>query len=162
MLLIHDWFERNIEYRQCYWYCTSVEIDKDDTEFTLTDSPENVKVTNRGSVGAKSKSSKVGLKNSFELMQMLFADLRRGTGAMVISSASGGEFAYEGEQWENGVFTYALLEGLKSGNCDVNKDNEISVSELRNYVIERVDVLTNGRQNPTARKENLEFDFKVW
>ncbi|SDH00930.1 caspase family protein [Winogradskyella thalassocola] len=142
--------------------CHSGEIDKDDTEFTSTDSPENVKVTNRGSVGAKSKSSKVGLKNSFELMQMLFADLRRGTGAMVISSASGVEFAYEGEQWENGVFTYALLEGLKSGNCDVNKDNEISVSELRNYVIERVDVLTNGRQNPTARKENLEFDFKVW
>jgi uncharacterized caspase-like protein len=142
--------------------CHSGEIDKDDLEKTTSNNSENVKVTSRGAIGVNLKSNKIGLKNSFELMQMLFADLRRGTGAMVISSASGVEFAYEGEEWENGVFTYALLEGLKSGNSDFNKDNEISVSELRNYVINRVYDLTNGKQNPTARKENLEFDFKVW
>lgn len=48
----------------------------------------------------------IGLKNSFELMQELFADLRRGTGAIVISSASVKEFAFESDAWHNGVFTY--------------------------------------------------------
>ena len=104
----------------------------------------------------------MGLKNSFELMQLLFADLKRGTGAMVISSASGVEFAYEGEQWKNGVFTYALLEGLKTGNCDLNGDGNILVSEIREYVIDKVSELTNGNQNPTSRKENLEYDFSAW
>ena len=95
-------------------------------------------------------------------MQELFADLRRGTGAMVISSASGVEFAYESADWKNGVFTYALLEGLKSGKCDTNKDKEVQISELKDYVFKRVSELTNGKQHPTSRRENLEFDFVVW
>ena len=31
VLHTHDWFERNIEYGQHDWYCTSVEMDKDIT-----------------------------------------------------------------------------------------------------------------------------------
>lgn len=142
--------------------CHSGEIDKDELEVINAEKSSNKNVTNRGTITVSNKSKKIGLKNSFELMQMLFADLKRGTGAMVISSASGVEYAYEGEQWKNGVFTYALLEGLKSGNCDVNKDGETSISEIRKYVIDKVGKLTNGNQNPTSRKENLEFDFKVW
>ena len=142
--------------------CHSGEVDKDEIEKSKSGNSENVKLGKRGAIGVQAKPNKVGLKNSFELMQMLFADLRRGTGAMVISSASGVEFAYEGEQWNNGVFTYALLNGLKSGKCDINNDGEMTVSEIRNYVIENVYKLTNGKQNPTSRKENLEFDFKAW
>ena len=107
-------------------------------------------------------NQKVGLKNSFELMKELFADLRRGSGAVVISSAGGGEFAYEGEDWKNGVFTYSFIEGITTGNADLNKDKTITVSELRDYVFDKVSKLTNGKQNPTARRENLEFDFEVW
>lgn len=40
----------------------------------------------------KTKEVKVGLKNSFELMQMLFAELTNGTEAMVINSGGGVEF----------------------------------------------------------------------
>ncbi len=141
--------------------CHSGEIDKDDVEYASNNTNQNVKITNRGSEGSSLKTKTVGLKNSFELMQLLFADLRRGTGATVISSASGVEFAYEGEQWQNGVFTYALLEGLKSGSCDLNNDNEVTVSELKNYVIDKVKVLTNGNQNPTSRAENLEWDWML-
>ena len=100
--------------------------------------------------------------NSFELMQQLFADLRRATGTVIISSAGGAEFAFESSEWKNGVFTYSVLEGLKTGNADANKNGEITVSELRDYVFARVKELTNGKQNPTSRKENLEFDFRVW
>jgi hypothetical protein len=94
--------------------------------------------------------------------QEWFADLRRGTGAAVISSASGNEFALEGEQWHNGVFTYALLNGLKSGKADRNGDGQVSVSELETYVIDSVRALTEGKQNPTVRRENLDYDFDVY
>ena len=109
-----------------------------------------------------STNNSMGLQNSFKMMQELFADLRRGTGAVVISSASGAEYAFESPEWNNGVFTYSLLEGLKSGKCDENKDGEIRISELRNYVMNKVVNLTNGAQHPTARNENLEFDFNIW
>ena len=94
--------------------------------------------------------------------QEWFADLRRGTGAAVISSASGNEFALEGEQWHNGVFTYAVLDGLKNGKADRNGDGVVTVSELEGYVIDAVRELTHGRQNPTVRRENLDFDFVVF
>jgi hypothetical protein len=91
-----------------------------------------------------------------------FADLRRGTGAAVISSSSGNEYSLEGEQWRNGVFTYAVLRGLKNGMADANKDRVITVSELQAYVIDQVRTLTQGGQNPTVRRENLEYDFAVY
>lgn len=79
---------------------------------------------------------------------------------MVISSASGFEFAFESEKWRNGVFTYSLLQGLQ-GEADADGDQEIRVSELGNYVTEKVQRLTNNYQTPTIRRENLEFDFRV-
>jgi WD40 repeat protein len=91
-----------------------------------------------------------------------FADLRRGTGAAVISSSSGNEYSLEGEQWKNGVFTYSLLNGLKNHEADANKDQVITVSELQAYVIDQVRKLTQGGQNPTVRRENLEHDFAVY
>jgi WD40 repeat protein len=94
--------------------------------------------------------------------QEWFADLRRGTGAAVISSASGNEYALEGEQWHNGVFTYAVLDGLKNGKADRNGDGVVTVSELESYVIDAVRTLTKGQQNPTVRRENLDYDFTVF
>ena len=97
-----------------------------------------------------------------KFQQDWFADLRRGTGAAVISSSSGNEYSLEGEQWKNGVFTYALLTGLKNRGADVNHDQAITVSELQAYVIDQVRKLTEGGQNPTVRRENLEYDFVVY
>lgn len=91
-----------------------------------------------------------------------FADLRRGTGAAVISSSSGNEYSLEGEQWRNGVFTYAVLQGLRNRMADANRDGIVTVSELQAYVIEQVRALTQGGQNPTVRRENLEHDFTVY
>lgn len=99
--------------------------------------------------------------SSHEVLAQLFADLRRGSGAAVISSASGAEFALESPQWQNGVFTFSVLQGLTSGQADLDRDGTVRVSELREYVVGEVRRLTQGAQTPTSRRENLEFDFPV-
>ena len=142
--------------------CNSGEVDKENS--VLTNDVSKIDqgiVASRGFKSVKKKDG-LGLFNSFELMQNLFSDLTKGTGAMVISSASGSEFAFESSVWKNGVFTYAFLEGIKSKNADADKDQNFSVSELRDYVIKKVGVLTDGKQHPTSRKEISEFDFNVW
>jgi len=115
-----------------------------------------------------SGTAKISRQNSFELMKYLFADLRRGTGATIISSASAGEFALEGgvskngKVMANGVFTYVVKKALMDNNADKNKDGKITVTELRDYVFDKVVKYTGGRQHPTARRENLTVDFRVW
>lgn len=143
--------------------CHSGEVDKDE-ELLLADNRntnENVVFRSGGSERFRTRPN-LSYKNSFELMKELFADLRKGNGTVVISSAGAGESAFEGKDWNNGVFTYSILEGLMNRFADLNKDGQISVSELKTYVSDRVQKLTNGRQNPTSRKENLEFDFRIW
>ncbi|MCK5137536.1 MAG: caspase family protein [Bacteroidales bacterium] len=141
--------------------CHSGEIDKEEMETLARSSIENEAIKFRG-FPSGGGSVNYGLTNIFDLMKEIFVDLRRGTGAIVISSSGGGEFAYESPKWNNGVFTYAFLEGLKSGNADANKDGNILVSEIRDYAFDKVKHLTNNMQNPTSRRDNLEFDFCVW
>ncbi len=142
--------------------CHSGEVDKEESMLVDADMENSEGVNYRGFKALKTNNSGIDLKSSFELMKELFADLRRNNGTVVISSAGGGEYAFESSEWKNGVFTYALLEGLKSENADADKNGEIMVSELRDYIFNRVKNLTNGKQNPTSRRENLEFDFRVW
>lgn len=141
--------------------CHSGEVDKEEVVFAEATTNQSDQVKSR-SFKYINKKEGIGLNNSFELMQAMFTDLRRGTGAEILSSASGVEFAFESSVWKNGVFTYALLEGLSTKKADTNKDQKTTVSELRNYLAERVVYLTKGKQNPTSRGENLDFDFVIW
>ena len=100
-------------------------------------------------------------RNSVMLLQELFTDLRRGTGAHVIAAAAGREFAYEQDTLKNGVLTYCVLEALRRRKPDNNREGGVRVTELRDYVTERVQQLTGGLQTPTSRRENVEFDFPV-
>ena len=142
--------------------CHSGEIDKDNISLeNKLDSPLKEQVKFR-STGNRPVHKQVGLYNSFELMKELFVDLRRGTGASIISSASGVEFAWEGDQWKNSVFTYALLSGLKEKKADLNNDGAIMISELQKYLAMQVSKLTNNQQQPTMRIENISNDWRVW
>jgi hypothetical protein len=141
--------------------CHSGEVDKDDVTLADATTISNSSVKARGFKKLVSKSS-LGLINSFELMQTLFNDIRTGSGINVISSASGVEFAYESKEWNNGVFTYSILQALTYRRCDSNRDGKIQISELRNYVFDKVEKLTNGKQHPTSRRENLGSDFSIW
>jgi uncharacterized caspase-like protein len=95
-------------------------------------------------------------------MQELFAELDNGTGTTVISAAAGKGYALESPLWNNGVFTYSILNGLKNRAADKNRDGTITISELKDYSIKEVQDLTNGQQKPTARKESINYDWKIW
>ncbi len=145
--------------------CHSGEVDKEE-EFTEVnnDDDDDMFVVSRDirSASALESRAKITTQNSFELMKIMFADIRHGTGSTVISSAGGGEYAYETGEAKNGVFTYVLKNGIISKKADLNKDGVIMISELRDYVSRTVSKLTKGSQNPTYRRENLEFDFRIW
>ncbi|MBN4072721.1 caspase family protein [Crocinitomix catalasitica] len=144
--------------------CHSGEVDKDDIQIAENESEvEDSDIVFR-SVGeaVENKESQLGLHNTSELMKSLFTDLRRGTGATVISSSGGVEFAIESDEWRNGLFTYCLIDGLKNKAADLNKDKIITVSELQTYVRKRVNQLSGGRQTPTSRVQNMELDYRLW
>jgi uncharacterized caspase-like protein len=141
--------------------CHSGEIDKEEVEATTIKTPkEGLKFRNFGTQGIKNKN--VGLSNSFELSKQLFTDLRKGSGTTVLSAAGGVEVALEGDKWQNGVFTYCLLTGLKEKKADLNEDNHIMLSELQAYLFKEVSNVTEGKQQPTSRIENLIIDWKIW
>ena len=141
--------------------CHSGEIDKDEVEQLANASQSNGEVKFR-SVGAGIQKKNLGLKTTSEFMKELFTDLRKGTGATVISSAGGAEYAMESKEWKNGLFTYCLLHGLKDKAADENKDGKIMLSELQGYLRKEVTTLSNGAQQPNSRIENLLMDFRVW
>ncbi len=144
--------------------CHSGEFDKEGSYLVDVNShpaDNNVKEV-RGMKIASKDSSGAGLKNTFEIMQDLFANIGRGNGATVISAAAGTEFAYEGNSWANGVFTYCVLQGLVESKSDTDKDGIITVTELKEYVSEAVNKLTSGRQRPTSRQINFDNNWEIW
>jgi WD40 repeat protein len=143
--------------------CHAGEVDKDEVE-TI-----KAQTTERGSQGFRSagdivqyKENSFGLSNTLELSKSLFGDLRKGTGATVISAAGGVEFAREGLNSDNGLFTYCFIEGIKTRRADLNRDRKYTVSEFRKYVSQRVTDLSKGQQVPTAREENISNDFRIY
>jgi WD40 repeat protein len=139
--------------------CHSGEVDKEDMVLAKTSSVETGDIQFRSFPGSGVK--RIGLENSFEMMKQLFSDLRKGNGTTVISSAGGAEYALEGDEWKNGVFTYCLLSGLKENKADLNKDGTIMLSEIQNYLMLQVTDMTKGKQRPTSRLENKLNDWKV-
>ena len=132
--------------------CHSGEVDKDD-EFTLDATSDSLK---KGVMPlVVKKEGKLGLKNSFELMQSLFVNVGKSTGATIISAAAGTGFALERNDLMNGVFTYAVIEAM-------NKYPTMKLSELKRVVGQRVDEITKGQQKPTSRNETIAVDWEVW
>ena len=144
--------------------CHSGELDKSSTALIAQNSTstESGDITFRSVGSAVETKSGVGYANSFSLMKNIFTDLRESSGATIIASAGGAEFALEGSQWNNGVFTYSLLEGLKNKTADLNKDGKIYLSELQQYVQGNVSKLTGGRQRPISRQVNINNDYVFW
>ncbi|RLD22134.1 MAG: hypothetical protein DRI71_07900, partial [Bacteroidetes bacterium] len=101
--------------------CHSGEIDKEEVELLAVNEEVGAEGIQFRAIGNTVKP-KLGMQNTSELTKALFTDLRKGTGATVISSAGGGEYAMESGEWKNGLFTYCLLKGIETGEADLNKD----------------------------------------
>ena len=121
---------------------------------------DSVKTYSRGGIvsGDQKKSE---LSSSIKLMQQYFADISKGKGAVVISASAGEENALESAEWKNGVFTFCFIQAVFEGKGDTNRDGHVSVSEVKEYMEKEVLRLTNGRQRPASRKENLEWDWWI-
>ena len=146
--------------------CHSGELEKDEVE--KTEEPDNIEKASdiifRGAAGVKvrEKEKPLGLLSTNELMKSLFTDLRKGTGATIIASSAGTEYAIEGDRWKNGLFTYCLIRGLKNKEADLNKDNKINISELQEFIQYEVNYISNGTQTPTSRIVNTQLDYRIW
>lgn len=138
--------------------CHSGEVDKEEKQKMTIAAPALARqgIHLKGTITESSDTTgTVGLQNSFELMQSLFVNVSKGTGATVISAAGGTEFAQERGAIGNGVFTYSILETMQTKAA-------VTVKELRNIVGRRVEQMTNGLQKPTSRNETMEYDWTVW
>ncbi|HUR66522.1 MAG TPA: caspase family protein [Chitinophagaceae bacterium] len=134
--------------------CHSGEVDKE--ELVRIDAASQSLQLTKGTkpVALRSNETHLGIRNSFELMQSLFVNVSKSTGATIISAAAGTQFALERGDLKNGVFTYCLLEAM-------NKNPAMKISELKKIVGERVEQLTNGLQKPTSRNEMIAVDWTL-
>jgi WD40 repeat protein len=102
---------------------------------------------------------------SILLSKELFASGSNNSGISIIGASMGSQLALESNQWNNGVFTKALLSGLgtrgKRAGADYNHDRKVMLNELQFFVYKKVEELTNGRQKPTTRKENLISNMRL-
>lgn len=81
-------------------------------------------------------------------------------GVIVFSSSTGRQTSMERDDWQNGAFTKALLEGL-SGQADQQKTGRITYKMLDFYISERVKTLTDGHQHPVTLSPQGVPDFPI-
>jgi WD40 repeat protein len=81
-------------------------------------------------------------------------------GAVVFAASTGKQYSLEKEEWNNGAFTKAVVEGL-DGRADYSGRGRITVNMLDLYISERVKELTRGSQTPTTAKPSTVPDFPV-
>jgi len=79
-------------------------------------------------------------------------------GVGFISAARQTERSYEKDDFNHGVFTYCLIEGL-SGTADANEDGKVTFDELVQYLDERVPQMTNNKQHPFANTTAVEANY---
>lgn len=135
--------------------CHSGEVDKEELEKMVQVQIKLDKTKKGVVVSVDTTNRRLGIKNSFDLMQELFVNVSKSTGATIISAAAGTQFALERGDLKNGVFTYAILEAME-------KNKTVMVSKLKNIIEQRVEELTQGLQRPTSRNGMLEYDWQVW
>lgn len=143
--------------------CHSGEVDKEEVRAITAAVGGSLTLGTRGgrAVNIASRNEQLGSINTFELMKEMFADAS-GSGSSVLAASAGTSFALESDEWRNGIFTYALLHGLRDKAADQNGDGSITVNELNAYVSTEVYRRTRGLQKPAARRLDPLFDWTIW
>jgi hypothetical protein len=81
-------------------------------------------------------------------------------GIVVFTSSTGNELSQEKEEWNNGAFTKAVVEGLR-GAAARPQNPVIMISDLNGYVSQRVRDLTGGNQKPMMAMPKTIEDYPI-
>ena len=81
-------------------------------------------------------------------------------GIVVFTSSTGNELSQEKEEWNNGAFTKAVVEGLR-GAAARRQNPVIMISDLNGYVSQRVRELTGGNQKPMMAMPKTIEDYPI-
>lgn len=84
-----------------------------------------------------------------------------GRGRIVLTASRATEYSFEGDQQSGvgmrSVFTKAIVEGLRTGDADLDQDGSITVSEIYRYTYDRVRAV-EPRQTPELWTYGAEGD----
>ncbi|MFA6504928.1 MAG: caspase family protein [Treponemataceae bacterium] len=107
-------------------------------------------------------------KISTQRDRWIYNDLARRSGSIVFSSSRGNEASLESDAWNQGAFTYSILQAFRESAADRDKNGLLSTDELRAYVIDAVPKLVRqldpeAQQHPTVDRDNIyaKFGFPV-
>ncbi len=81
----------------------------------------------------------------------LINEIAGSANAIVLASSTGAEVSLERDDWKQGAFTKALLEGMAGKGLHYTA-GVVTIDELNLYVKERVKELTGGLQHPVDLK----------
>lgn len=91
--------------------------------------------------------------------------LAQSTGVFLISSTGAEQFASEFSELKHGVFTYALLDGLRGAADGGTKDRKITIKELEAYLNDRIPELTQKyrgtMQFPNTWSRGMDFPIVI-
>jgi hypothetical protein len=95
---------------------------------------------------------------------LALGDRLGGRGRVVITASRGTEYSFEGDrvlgEGVASVFTSAVVEGLRTGDADRDRDGLITVADLYDYVYSRVKA-TEPRQTPALWTYGAEGDLLI-
>ena len=95
--------------------------------------------------------------------QKAIAQLSRSTGQVVLAAAGSEQFATEFAELGHGVFTYALLQGIKGFADGGSKDGKITINELSAYLEDLVPELSQKYRGESQYPNRFGYgqDFPV-
>lgn len=86
--------------------------------------------------------------------------LNAGSALVVFAAATGRQTSKENDEWQNGAFTKAVVEGL-GGAAARDDTGRITINMLDDYVTNKVKELTQGNQTPATAKPQAIPDFPI-
>ena len=89
--------------------------------------------------------------------QLLLASKGRGT--YIMTAATGIQVAKEKESDQHGTFTKHLIQGIQTGDADLDSSGDITMDELYSYVHEKV--LAESHQEPMKWNLNVRGDLII-
>ena len=90
----------------------------------------------------------------------LVRSLQQHNSSVIFTSSRGSELSEESSEFGHGIFTYAVIQGIKGG-ANLLRKGRVTMKELDAYVSDLVPELTGFRQHPTTTTPDGYVNFIV-